>query len=69
MQLWQQAKSSPIRSFLLIFQFFEAISNNQPSGIKPSKKGNNRFSVRPARYGHCQRDGHVGCSLMYFASY
>ena len=40
MQSLQQANNKPIRSFAFSFQFFSAISNNQPSVIKPSKKGN-----------------------------
>ena len=34
-------RSNPKRSLGLIFQFSMAIFNSQPSGIKPSKKGNN----------------------------
>src|SRR4051812_30328280 len=44
MQFWQQAKSKPILSFWFIFQFLEAMSRSHPSGIRPSKKGNNRLS-------------------------
>jgi hypothetical protein len=40
-QSLQQARSSPIRSRGFSFQFFSTTSNNQPSGISPSKNGNN----------------------------
>src|SRR5690554_77209 len=40
-QFLQQANNSPILSFGFNFQLFEAIFNNHPSGINPSKKGNN----------------------------
>lgn len=35
----------PIRSFLSSFHVFIAISNNSPSGISPSKNGNNIFDL------------------------
>ncbi|HWR02107.1 MAG TPA: hypothetical protein VN371_09610, partial [Chlorobaculum sp.] len=40
MQSWQQFIKSPIRSRESSFQFRSATSSNQPSGIRPSKKGN-----------------------------
>jgi hypothetical protein len=43
MVFWQQANSSPIRSFLLILQLSAAIVNSQPSGINPSKNGKSRL--------------------------
>ena len=43
-QSLQHASNSDMRSRTSIFQFFPAISSNHPSGIKPSKNGNNTLS-------------------------
>jgi hypothetical protein len=45
MQSLQQASNNPIRYLGFSFQFFSAVSNNHPSGIRPSKKGNNTFDA------------------------
>ena len=40
MQSLHRVINSPNRSLTAIFQLLTAIFNNQPSGIRPSKKGN-----------------------------